>query len=557
MDVVLRGAEVVDGTGGPARSADVGISDGRIAAVGEISPSESRGAEVIGLDGLTLAPGFIDSHTHYDCQVMWDGDLTPSSWHGVTSVVMGNCGFGVAPTRPEHQGKILRTLENVEGMALPCLEAGMKWSFETFPEYLDAVERVPKRCNVAAFIGHSPVRLYVMGEAATEREQATAAELAQERAIIEEALAAGAVGLASSKTAAHVGEDGKPVPSGVASEAEIMELARALTRFDHGLFQFAWGADFALDELLEVAASIAPHAVTITPLLDDFVLPLRGQTPTQVLERVAASGLNVWPQVSCRPLKFQLSFEDPFPLAQGMPSFQQVIALPRSDRARLYRDPEWRERAKAETTAMWMPRWGRTTVQETELHTDICNGPTMAELAAARGVDPLDLMLDLALAEGLRTRFLIMLYNYKPENVADLLTSEYTVISLSDGGAHANQFCDSNFATYLLQHWVRERALMSWPEAVHRLTGQPARLYGLTDRGVIQAGAWADLVAFDPDSVGTTEVERVWDLPAGADRLVAYGEGVEHVWVNGTQTRRHGQAIPGPYPGVVIRAGQG
>jgi N-acyl-D-amino-acid deacylase len=554
MKQLLTNALVLDGSGEPGRAANIVIDDGRIVAVGDLSNADAPGAEVIDLDGLVLAPGFVDSHTHYDCQVLWDGDLTPSSWHGVTSVVMGNCGFGIAPVRPEHHEKIMRTLENVEAMPYESLLEGVPWTFESFPEYLDTVAAVPLRCNVGVLVGHTPVRLYVMGEEATER-AATDEEVAAERRIVEDALRAGAIGFASSKTEVHVGEGGRPVPSWFASKDEIRELARSLPAVGHGIFQFTWSEMFGLHDLIAAARDIAPHPVTFTALLDEFPQPLEGRTPKEVLAEIDAAGVEVWPQVSCRELVFQLTMEDPFPLAQGRPAFQEVVARPRKERAAMYRDPAWRARAKDELGPEWEGRWSRATIQETTVHGDLRNGPTVLELARARGEDPFDVVADLSLDEDLGTRFKIVMYNYDELAVADLLRHEHTLVSLSDAGAHTSQLCDSNFATYLLSHWVRDLEVFTLPEAVHQLTALPARLYGFHGRGTIAPGNWADLVAFDPDTIGTDDIERVWDQPGGANRLVARSRGIEGTWVNGERAWTSNGPVADAHPGTVIRGG--
>jgi len=556
MGILLEGATIVDGSGRPGFKGDVAIEGSQIVAVGDVPESIARRSERFDLDGLVLAPGFIDSHTHYDPQVLWDPDLTPSCWHGVTTVVMGNCGFGIAPMRPEHRGKILRTLENVEAMSLAALEEGVDWSFETFGEYLDLVDSLPLRANVAVLVGHTPVRLHVLGEEATERE-ATEDEIAQQRALVEDALRAGAIGFASSKTNVHVGEGGKPVPSRLASNAEIFELARALPAVGHGIMQFTWGPEFGLDDLIALSNEIAPHPVTFTALLDQFTQPLQGRTPSEVLARIDESNADLWPQVSGRPLVFQLTMMDPFPLAQGRPSFQEVVAAPRDQRARFYADPSWRTWAKSELGPEWAARWARTTVQETTHHNELRNGPSIAELASRLGQDPFDVVADLALQDDLETRFKIVMYNFDDKAVSALLRHPHTLINLSDAGAHASQLCDANFATWLLQRWVRELGILSLEEAVYRLTEQPAHVYGLQGIGSVAPGFRADLVAFDPETVGTDDIERVWDLPGGADRLIAHSRGVEHIWVGGVQSRLAGKDLPDGHAGVVVRGGKG
>lgn len=547
MDYVLRGGRVFDGSGAPPGSADVGVEDGRVIAVGEIGLAEQGKAEVVSLDGLSLAPGFIDVHTHYDAQVTWDPDLTPSCWHGVTTVVMGNCGFGIAPTRPADRGVIARILENVEGMSVEALEAGIDWSFETFPEYLDTLERLPKRLNVAAMIGHTPLRQYVLGSAATQR-PATAEEIVAMRAIVGEALRAGAAGFATSKSPTHVGDGGQPVPSRLAELTEIESLAGVLGEEGRGVLQATMGPGLFLREFSRMSLATG-RPVTWTALLAG--MNGGGWSPRQ-LEKATDLGGEVWPQVACRPIVMQVTLADPFPFATA-PAFQDILAVPRPERAAVYADAAWRSRARIDMEKTWGHAWSKITIQETEKHTELRNGPTLADLAAARGVDPLDLLVDLSLDEHLETRFRVVLANDDEDELATLLADPRTLLGLSDAGAHASQLCDACFSTHLLGHWVRERGVLPLEMAVWRLTGQAAHAFRLQDRGVLRPGAWADLVVFDPDTVGPTELTRVWDLPAGADRLIARSEGIEHVWVNGTAIRRDGEDLDGSHPGSLLR----
>ena len=559
METVVIGGKVVDGTGAAARAADIGIENGRIVEVTEAGTLAGRAGahEVIDVDGLVLAPGFVDVHTHYDAQVLWDPDLTPSCWHGVTTVVMGNCGFGIAPTRPEHRSTIARTLENVEGMSVAALEAGIPWGFETFPEYLDVLRRIPKRLNVGAMLGHTPLRLYVLGEEATER-AATADEVATMRGLVAEAMAAGALGFATSQSPTHQGDGGKPVPSRLANiEDEVFALAGALGEAGRGTLQATPGPGFFVDEFARLSG-ITGRPVTWTALFSGaaYLKPMGGAMG--VLERQAAAaaehGGEVWPQVACRPLVMQVALDDPFPFSM-VPAIKEILAVPRAARADLYADPSWRDRARGELNKAWGHAWSKTTIEETELHPELRNGATLAHIAATRGVDPVDLMIDLALEEGLRTRFRIVLINDDLDELGDLLADHRTLLGLSDAGAHASQLCDACFSTDLLSVWVRDRKVLTLEEAVWRLTAHGARVFRLHDRGRIAPGMAADLVAFDEDTVGVTTTERVWDLPAGADRLVARSQGIEHVWVNGTVIRRDGADLKGIRPGVLVTGG--
>ena len=540
--IVLRNAELIDGTGAPRRPADVVIVGDRIAEVTE--PGTATGDEIVDLDGLVLAPGFIDCHTHYDAQVLWDPDLTPSCWHGVTTVVMGNCGFGIAPTKPEHRETMARTLENVEGMSVDALAAGIPWNFETFPEYLDAVERQRTRLNVAVMIGHTPLRTYVLGDEATER-AATPDEVAEMRRLVGEALDAGAVGFATSKASAHAGAWGKPVPSRLAERSEIFDICGSLEERHKGVVAITKGDEFGVSAFCELSQSI-DRPVTYTALGT-------GQGFRDVVERISDLGGQVWPQLACRPIVMQLTMADPGPLAR-VPAFNEIVTVPHDQRARILSDPAWRERARADSEVVGWPPFDRITVQETEAHPDLLDGPSLAELAQQRGVHPLDVMCDIALADNLRTRFRVVLANADYDELGEMLREDRLLLGLSDAGAHASQLCDAVFSTYLLQHWVRETNVLSLEKAIWRLTGHPASVFGITGRGTVAAGNSADLVAFDPATIAVEPMERVFDLPAGADRLVATSTGIEAVWINGTVTRSGGKDLDGVRPGRLLRS---
>lgn len=548
MDFVITGALVVDGTGSPGRHVDVAITGDRISAVAEhIEPGD---AVVVDGTGHVLAPGFIDVHTHYDAQVLWDRDLTPSSWHGVTTAVMGNCGFGIAPTREAQRGTIARTLENVEGMSVDALEAGIPWTFETFPEYLDAIEAEPTRLDVAAFVGHTPVRLYVMGPEAVER-PATDDEVAEMARIVGEAIDAGAIGFSSSKAGGHAGEGGKPVPSRLADVEEIVTLAKELGARERGVIEITTGPGLFIDEVARLSKETG-RPVTWAALFTGLGTPGRA---LELVERTEAAGGDVVPQIACRPIVMQIQLSDPFPFAR-VDGFDRVLSAPRSKRAAVYADPEWRNRVRAGITDAWGHQWPKTVVAESEAHPDLIDGESLQAMADRAGVDPFDLLCDLSLAEDLRTRFRIVLVNDDEEEIAKLLNDERTLLGLSDAGAHASQLCDAGFSTHLLGHWVRDLGAISLERAVWRLTGHPAEVFGLPDRGQIAAGKKADLVLFDPATVEAGPLERVWDLPAGADRLISRGAGVRDVWVSGVPIRRDGDDVPNARPGKLVRSGR-
>ena len=554
FDLLIRGGTVVDGTGAPARRADVAIRNGRIAAVGATSGTADR---VLDADGAVVAPGFVDIHTHYDAQVFWDRMLSISPWHGVTSVVMGNCGFGVAPTRPAHRELVLLTLEKVEGMSLDALRAGIgaEWPFETFAQYLDAIERRGTAINVGALVGHTPVRLYVMGEEAMERE-ATADEVAAMRALVAEALRAGAIGFATSKSPTHVGWEGRPVPSRVAAWEEIAALAGCLAEAGN-VMQATLGPGLFLDEFAAIQQRTG-RPVSWTALLGGMLGP---DGHRAVLERSAAlqaRGVRVIPQVSCRPLMLEFNLAAPFPL-ESMSVMKPAARADLAGKRVVYADPEFRRALRGKIDGGLLTRAFHD-MQITEHPPDASLAERrLADVAAERGVHPVDLMLDLSLASGLQTRFRLAVLNTDEAVVAELLRHPATMLGLSDAGAHASQLCDACAPTALLGKWMREKRVLSLEEAVRRLTAEPADVFGIRDRGRLAAGLAADVTVFDPATVGCGPLRRVYDFPAGADRLVSDAAGIRAVVVNGVVIREDGRDAvdpEAPLPGRVLRGGR-
>jgi N-acyl-D-aspartate/D-glutamate deacylase len=555
FDLVLRGGTLVDGTGAPGRAGDLGIRRGRIAALGRVEGAAQRTLDV---RGGVVAPGFVDIHTHYDAQLFWDPRLSCSPWHGVTTVVIGNCGFGVAPTRPGHRDLVLRTLESVEGMSLDALRAGLgpEWPFASFPQYLDAIEANGVAVNVGALVGHTPVRTYVMGEDAVARE-ASSDEIAAMRALVHEALEAGALGFATSKSPTHVGYAGNPVPSRAASAAEIEALAGALGEVPHGVLQCTIGPGLSFGEF-EAIARATGKPVSWTALLAGLFGPKGHRGILERFAKLQAEGVRVVPQVSCRPLCLEFQWKAPFPF-ESQPELRPVSAADLAGRKRIYADPAFRDGLKARVDGGALRgRFYGMVLSEHAPDPSLCER-TVEALAAERGVHPVDLALDLALEAGLESRFRFAAANTDDDDVAELLAHPASMLGLSDAGAHASQLCDAGAPTTLLGKWVREKGALSLEEGVRRLTSEPAEIFGVRDRGRLEVGLAADVTVLDPASVGCAPVRRVHDFPAGADRLVADATGIRFVIVNGTVIREDGRDALGAgaaLPGRVLRGGQ-
>jgi N-acyl-D-aspartate/D-glutamate deacylase len=556
-DLKITGGTIVDGTGAPGFAGDVGIKDGKVVA---LAKAHSEATQTIDAAGRIVAPGFVDVHTHYDAQILWDRMLSISPWHGVTTTVIGNCGFGVAPTRAEHRRLILQTLEKVEGMSLDALQAGLgeAWPFETFPQYLDTLERRGSAINVAALFGHTPLRLYVMGEASTER-AATSDEIAAMKRLLHEAMDAGAIGFGTSMAVSHNGYAGKPVPSRQATVEEMHELVSVLGEIKRGLMQITIGREFSTKAMAEVSLKYG-IPVTWTALLSYMYGPGGHRKQLALADEQRKSGAVVIPQVSCRPLNFEFTFAEPFifDVMKFMNDLTVEDARAPGARRRAYADPAWRRRFTAELSPLFQRWWDRTVIAWAPSARELEEQP-LAAAAARLGKDPVDLALDLALANDLQARFRMAVMNFDESEVAELITDPNTLIALSDAGAHASQLCDACYSTYLLGHWVRERRTFTIEQAVHNLTQRPAETFGITDRGVLAEGRPADVVVFDPSTVGPGPLKRVYDLPAGADRLISEASGIDAVIVNGTLIRRHGKdalTANDKLPGRLLRHGR-
>jgi N-acyl-D-aspartate/D-glutamate deacylase len=542
---VLRGGTVVDGSGAPPQRADVAVASGRIVKVGRVGRSDV--ATDIDVSGLVVTPGFIDIHTHYDAQVLWDPALRSSTGHGVTTVVTGNCGFTLAPTRVDDRSSIIDLLRVVEGMSAAVLQAGVAWTFETFHQYVSVVRRQPIVPNIGMLVGHDAIRRYAMGPAAIER-AATPAERARMAEMVAEAVRAAAFGFSTDRSGAHIDASGRPVPSMVADDDEVRDLCGAAAAARATLVEVAAGREFGIDEHVSLALA-SGLSVTPTALLSGLY---PSDEIESILERAARANGKVLPQVSPRPRLHYLTLAVPHEWIRMSESFGDALELDPVALALLYSDPAWRERARGGLTPRGDKLLATATVAESTRHTTLV-GRALASIATERTSMPFDTLLDLALEDGLETRFVYSMYNDDERGVAALMRDRRTILGLSDAGAHCDRVYDANFPTYLLARWVRELAVLPLEFAVWRLTGQIAEFLRLTDRGFVQPGQAADLVAFDADRVAPGRAYRVFDLPAGGDRLVSDSVGVHHIWVNGVPVRLDGRDTVA-HPGVVLRS---
>ena len=555
-DLVIDNANIIDGLGGPVRRGALAIKDGRIAAIGaDLGAARER----VDARGLTLVPGIVDIHTHYDAQLTWDPYATPSTALGVTTVVIGNCGFTIAPCRPHDRDLTLRNLTHVEGMSLEALRAGVRWEFESYPQFLDAMERRGVVPNVGSFVGHSSVRTYVLGADATER-PATAAEIGEMRRIVLEAVHAGAIGFATSTLEQHNGENGTPMPSRLADTDELFALTGALGEAGRGVFMLTKGMTSTIPWLEEIAAQ-SGRPVMIAAMFVDPGDPTRVFKELSEIEGARARGRELWAQVGCFPLGMEFTLRHPYPLEAFLAWRPAITAANEAEFVKVLTEPSFRQNLKAEATIPGVPNrfsnqtWPHLTIlQVTRPEHRPLVGRSIAELAKERGRDPLDVFLDFGLDGELDAMFDCRLFNTDENEVRKLLRHPHAAVALSDAGAHLSFLCDAGFGLHLFGHWVRERGDLTLEEAVKRVTHDVATAYRIQDRGRLAVGAWADLLLFDPATVARGPKRRVHDLPTGASRLDTPGVGVHGVWVNGVRTAdEHGVRKDCGRPGRVLR----
>jgi N-acyl-D-aspartate/D-glutamate deacylase len=553
-DLLIKNGTVIDGTGAPRRTADIAVKDGRIAEIGRITDGA---AKTIDADGLVVAPGFIDPHTHYDAQICWDPAISPSSWHGVTSVVMGNCGVGIAPCRPEAREIAMRDLVNVEGIPFEVLNRGITWDWQSFPEFIDAAEQRGSALNLGFIAPLTPFRHWVMGEASMER-GATAEETARVAALIGEAVDAGAFGFSTTVLNQHMGYRARPLACRNASRDELQAYSNVLRQKGKGAIEIALTQKISVlseeeEDLLSFLLAESGRPVTFLALFQ------RDDVPEACADtrRRAAARPGAVPQTSPLALTREVNMRNPFSFA-SFKCWNRVFADKSKEAQRaVYADPAFRNafREELKIATGFTGDWRRLTVHEAQNPAmKRYEGRSVADIAAERGMDGLDTFLDLTLEDDLDIEFVLAQYNVDLPRVADNLRDPNVLIALGDGGAHVDMLCDAGYPTYLLGTWVRERQIMPLEEAVRRLSAQPADLFGIKGRGRLAVGNAADIAIFDPDRIGSaSRGERRFDLPGGAKRMVMPSRGVEYTIVNGALAYADGRPT-GVTAGRVLRS---
>jgi N-acyl-D-amino-acid deacylase len=553
-DILIKGARVIDGSGSPSYTGDVAVQQGRIAEVGRINGGAWR---VIDAGGLAVSPGFIDFHTHLDAQLLWDPIATSSCWHGITTVIPGNCGLTLAPCRPQDRESTLGSFVRVEAMPLQVLKSAVNWEWETFPEYLN---RLHGRLgvNVAALLGHCALRQYVMGDAACERE-ATDDEIGRMKNVLKESMRAGAIGFSTNQNPVHMRTDGRPIPSRLAAEREILELAGVLGDLQRGSVQISIGtpgiavpADKAVGWFNRIAAR-AGRPVVWQSIAHRWDQPGLYRQLLDLAEKSQAEGVPSYPLCNARLFnnRFNLKNAQVF---DDLPTWKETLFKPLDARIERFRDPELRKKLRQEAVennfrSRFSRRWDLVyMIKAATAKNKSLEKKSVAEIAAMQGKEVIDAFLDLSLEEGLETQFQTSSTNGDESAVAEILRSPYTLVGQSDAGAHLIYDAGYGYATRFLGHWIRERNVMGLEEGVRKLTSMVALIFGLHDRGLIRAGMAADLVLFDPETVGDCEPEMANDLPGGEKRLVQKSTGVQMTIVNGevlTENGKHSGALPG------------
>ena len=563
-DLVIRGGRVIDGTGAAGFEADVAVKDGKIAAVGAVA---GAGAEEIDAKGKIVTPGFVDVHTHYDGQATWDGRMQPSSWHGVTTVVMGNCGVGFAPCKVGDHDRLIKLMEGVEDIPFPVLAEGLPWSWESYEGYLDALAERRFDIDIGSQLPHAALRVFVMGERGADREPATAADIAAMAAIARRAVEAGAFGFTTSRTLNHRTSDGAPTPTLTAGEDELTGIAMALAAAGKGVLQVV--SDFT-DPVLEFAmlrriVERCGRPMCFT-LAQSPIDPAGYKTILTALEDATAAGLPIKAQVAARAVGVLLGLELTLNPFSHVPAYREIAALSLDERVKRLRDPLFRAQLLAQTPQADSVRrlptaWSRMHLMGLKPDYEPTMDTTVAAIARARGLEPLEVALDHMLERGGRGMLYVPFLNYAEgslDAVHAMITHPDSIPGLSDGGAHVGMICDGSFPTTMLTHWTRDRTRgpkLRLEEVIAMQTRDTARAVGLHDRGLIAPGYRADLNVIDHERLTLHAPEVVYDLPAGGRRLIQKADGYDATIVAGVVTYRGGEAT-GALPGRLLRGAQ-
>ena len=570
-DLIIRGGTIVDGMGGEPFVGDVAMDGDRIVAVGVV---EAGGAEEIDATGKIVTPGFVDIHTHYDGQATWDDEMAPSSWHGVTTVVMGNCGVGFAPAKPESHEWLIGLMEGVEDIPGTALAEGMKWNWESFPEYLDALEEIPRTVDVATHVPHGAIRAYVLGERERPGAVPTDQDIEQMSAIVEDGLRAGALGFSTSRTILHRSVDGELVPGTTATKEELIGIGRAMGRVGHGVFEmasdlnrewdeFGWMGDLSRETGLPVTFA-ALQSIAKDQTLDEQIANMRAQND---------NGANIVAQIALRGNGIVMAWQGSVHPFIRKPSWIAMEELDWDARLERLRDPDFRARLIAEDSLpsenvdmaevqfVVTDGWQMQFEMDDDFNYEPTASESVAERAAAKGVAPAEYAYDMLMADDGTGMIYLPLLNYVDGNLdflEDLQRVDDTVNSLSDGGAHCGTICDAASPTFMLQHWVRDRkrGTIGLANAVKRQCHDTARLYGLNDRGVLKPGYLADVNVIDMDRLKLGKPWLAFDLPAGGKRLLQKADGYDVTIKSGQVTFRDGK-VTDKRPGGLIRGPQG
>ncbi len=561
-DILIKGGRIYDGSGLPSYLGDVGVRGGRIVETGRLNDSAKR---TIQADGLAVAPGFIDFHTHLDAQLLWDPLATSSCFHGVTTVIPGNCALALAPCKQQDQDRILRSFERVEAISLPALKAGVEWSWTTFPEYLNRL-RGRLGVNVAALMGHCALRQFVMGDASTER-AATPAEIHQMKEILKAGVRAGAIGFSTNQNSVHMFADGTPIPSRLATDDEIVELTSALGEINRGAVQISRGSlgvSVPARETVQLFEKIADHSgrpVIWQSIAHRWDKPNEWRQLLDLAKESLDRGAQSYPLCNARLFNNRLTMKNA-QVFDDLPTWKAILFLPLEERIKAIKDSETRRKMRYEAVEEQKPsrfsrRWDLVYLIKAATPANRhLEKKSVAEIAKIRGQDVIDAFLDLSLEEGLDTQFQTSSTNGDEQAVAEIIRSPFVLVGQSDAGAHLIYDAGFGYATRLLGYWIREKNVMSLEEGVRKLTFMVASIFGLADRGLIRPGMAGDLVVFDPATVRECEPEMVQDLPAGEKRLIQRATGIETTIVNG-QVLIERDAHTGALPGMVLGNGNG